>query len=229
MSDLEDQKRRAAIRAVELVTDGMIVGLGTGSTASYAVREIGLRVAQGLKITATATSRATEDLARSLGIPLIAFSNLSSVDLAIDGADEIDLTLRAIKGGGGALFREKIVAASARRTVIIVDSTKPVAQLGRFKLPVEVHAFALKFVERALGDLSLSITLRLDKQGKPFLTDQEQYIFDLSFGSIEDPEALAERLDAIPGLIEHGLFLTEIDTLIVGEEGAVRIVERPTR
>lgn len=227
MADLDAEKLRAAHRAADEIRDGMLVGLGTGSTVNHAVRVIGERVAQGLRITATATSRATETLARSLQIPLVDFSTLAQIDLAIDGADEVDDALRAIKGGGGALFREKIVATAARRVIIIVDSSKPVAQLGKFKLPVEVHPFASKFVEYELAKFGVPLLLRRDLQGAPFLTDQQQYVIDLAFERIADPAALAHALDAIPGIVEHGLFLNEIDVLIIGGADGARVVERP--
>ncbi|HWB20173.1 MAG TPA: ribose-5-phosphate isomerase RpiA [Phycisphaerales bacterium] len=231
MSNLESEKALAAARAIEEVADGMVVGLGTGSTASYVVRGLGLRVADGLKITATATSSATEALASSHGIPLTPFTRLSRIDLTIDGADEIDSQFRAIKGGGGALFREKVVATASDRVVIAVDSSKPVKHLGRFPLPVEVIPFASAFAERSLKQFDVPVTMRMKPDGTPFITDQGAYIYDLAFGRIDDPGEIAHRLRSIPGILEHGLFLSEIDCVYVGKIDHVEAMQRanPTR
>lgn len=226
MADLEAEKQRAAIRAVDEICVDMCVGLGTGSTAAYAIKEIGKRVAEGLKVVGTATSERSEALARSLGIAVVAFSTLASVDLAIDGADEVDARLRAIKGGGGAHCREKIVASAAGRFIVIVDSSKPVDLLGKFKLPVEVLPFAALAAERALAQFSVPVSQRRLPDGSPFLTDQHAFVYDLSFGRIDAPEDVAQAIDAIPGVIEHGLFLREIDTLIVGRGDSVEISNR---
>lgn len=226
MSDRETEKRLAACHAARLVRDGMFVGLGTGTTAAYAVRELGIRVAAGLKITGTATSNATEALASSVGITLVPFDRLARVDLTIDGADEIDSMFRAIKGGGGALLREKVVAAASDEMIVVVDSSKPVTQLGRFPLPVEVLPFASSFVEQTLQGFGASPMKRLRPDGSVFLTDQGSYLYDLSLGAITNPEALAAQLDAIPGVIEHGLFLTEVDTIIIGRGNGVEIFSR---
>jgi len=226
MSDLENEKARAAYRAVDEVGDGMLLGLGTGSTAAYAIRELGKRVSQGLRIEATATSVASENLARSVGIELRPFNSIGRVDLTIDGADEVDPDLRAIKGGGGALLREKVVAAASDRVTIIVDSSKPVTCLGKFKLPVEVLPFAISYVQQTLTTNKISMTQRLNRDGTPFLTDQGAYILDLSLGLIKDPVQLARWLDGIPGVIEHGLFLTEIDALFIGRGNDVEIINR---
>jgi len=227
MPDLELEKAAAARRAVQEVRDGMLVGLGTGSTASHAIRQIGQRVKdEGLKITATVTSKTSETLAVSLGIPLVPLERISYVDLAIDGADEIDGRLRAIKGGGGALLREKIVATVAARAILVVDSSKPVDMLGRFKLPVEVFPFAAAFAERALGDFDAPIVLRRTADGQPFVTDQGTWIYDIAFGRIVDPETLARRLEALPGVVEHGLFLTQIDMAVIAVGNMVKVLTR---
>lgn len=226
MPDLEAEKALAAARAVEEIEDGMLVGLGTGSTASYAVRFLAGRMKDGLRFEGTATSRATEAIARELGIPLVPFDGLSHVDLTIDGADEVDPQLRAIKGGGGALLREKLVASASRRTIVIVDSSKPVERLGRFRLPVEALPFGRAYVESELGCLGAPAALRIKGDGTPFLTDQGNHIFDIGFGCIEDPERLAAELDAITGVVEHGLFLTQIDTLIAARGDTLDIIER---
>lgn len=226
MPDLEAEKALAAARAVQEVEDGMLVGLGTGSTASYAVRFLAERMGRGLKFKGTATSQSTEALAQSLGIELVSFDGISRVDLTIDGADEVDPQLRAIKGGGGALLREKLVASASDRVIIIVDSSKSVDRLGRFRLPVEAFSFGRAYVESALALLGAPAALRTKVDGTPFVTDQGNYIFDLGFGCIGDPEALAASLDAISGVVEHGLFLTEIDTLVVARGDTLEIIHR---
>ena len=211
MPDLDGQKRRAGVRAVDEIRDGMVVGLGTGSTTTYAILEIGRRVAQGgLKINAAATSTPTGMLAVSLGIPLLPMRDLPRLDLVIDGA--------------GALFREKIVAAAADRVVIVVDSSKPVTKLGRFALPVEVHPFALSSVKAQLETLGREVKLRVLSDGTPFLSDQQTNIFDIAFGEIGDPQSMASQLQGIPGVIAHGLFLGLIDMAIVGGDDGVSIL-----
>ena len=227
MSDVDGEKKLAAIRAVAEIKPEMIVGLGTGSTASFAIRELGRRVREeSLKITATATSAATESLAVEEGISVVPFEQLSEVDLTIDGADEVTPQLQGIKGGGGALLREKIVASASKRVIIIVDSSKLVQTLGRFKLPVEVLPFAASFVESSLESFGVPLSRRTQPDGSPFLTDQGAYIFDLHFGVISDPNAVAERLSEIPGVLGHGLFLTEIDAVYLGRDNSVEILRR---
>jgi ribose 5-phosphate isomerase A len=222
VSDLEAEKALAAKRAVDEIQDGMLVGLGTGSTANYVLKYLGKRVAAGLRITAVPTSRMTEALARELAVPLVAFGGLSSVDLTIDGADEIDQNLQAIKGGGGALLREKVIAAASARVIAVVDSSKVVRRLGRFPLPVEVFPFAAEFVGARLADLGVPVSLRLQNDD-PLLTDQGNHILDVAFGVITDPQQTALAIAAIPGVAAHGLFLSEIDTIIVGRDGAVDV------
>lgn len=226
MPDLEAEKALAAHRAVQEVQDGMLVGLGTGSTASYAVRYLAERMKQGLKFKGAATSRATETLAQNLGIELVPFEGLSRVDLTIDGADEISPQLEAIKGGGGALFREKLVASASDRMIVIVDSSKPVERLGRFRLPVEALPFGRAYVESVLAALGVPVALRMKPDGTPFVTDQGGHIFDVSFGRIDDPEATAAALDTIVGVVEHGLFLKEIDTVVVARGETLQIIDR---
>ncbi|UAJ10533.1 ribose-5-phosphate isomerase RpiA [Polymorphobacter megasporae] len=213
--ELELEKALAAVTAMDHLRDGMLVGLGSGSTAAYAIREIARRVADGLKVEATATSPASEALAIGLGIPHVSFERVERVDVTIDGIDEIDSSLRAIKGAGGALLREKIVAAASDLVIMIGDSTKAVATLGRRSLPVEVLPFAAGFALRTLRNLGTPLTRRRKHDGAFFLTDQQAYIFDLKFGVIDDPEQLARTLEAIPGVIAHGLFLGQIDVSII--------------
>lgn len=219
-------KKAAAIAAADEVKDGMLVGLGTGSTAAFLIDELGRRFANGLKFRAVATSIASERQAKGLGIPVLPFSEIAQIDLAIDGADEIDPQLRAIKGAGGAMLREKCVAASARRMVVIADSSKKVTQLGAIMpVPCETLPFAQAFVGRALADLAARVALRT-KDGAPYRTDQDCLIFDCHFGPIADPAGLAARLSAIPGVLGHGLFVTEIAGLYCAEYGSATFTKR---
>jgi ribose 5-phosphate isomerase A len=222
MSTREAEKRLAAARAVDEIKDGMFVGLGTGSTTAYAIKSLSDRIRQGLRITAVATSRATEMFARRLAVPLVPFEQFGSVDLTIDGADEIDCHFQAIKGGGGALLREKVVAAASIRMIAVVDSSKVVRQLGEFPLAVEVVPFASEFVRTHLANLGASVTLR-SVGGEPFITDQSNHILDAAFGKALRPIEIAGAIDAIPGVMEHGLFLSEIDTVVVGRGETVEV------
>ena len=212
---IDKAKQAAAQQALAYVEDGMIVGLGTGSTANYAILGLADRVRQGLKIRAVATSCESEELARSAGISLI--DEFDSVDLTIDGADEVDPFGDLIKGGGGALTREKIVAAASKREIIVVDASKCVETLGSFPLPVEVLPFGSRFVYRLLSDMGAKPSLRLDANS-PFVTDNGNYILDCSFDRIEDAETLVLEINAIPGVVENGLFVGLTDLIIVGSE-----------
>lgn len=205
------QKRSAARAAVAEVEPGMLVGLGTGSTAAFAIEALGERVATGLSIRAIATSRATEKAAAAAGIALLAFDDIATVDLCIDGVDEIDLQLRAIKGAGGAMLREKIVAQAATRMIAVADASKLVARLGAASVPVEVLPFARSAVARAIGDLDGVATLRERAR-----TDQDNIVLDCRFPSIGAPAELASALSAIAGVLGHGLFPSEINVLYVG-------------
>jgi len=227
MADRAREQSVAAARAVDEVRDGMLVGLGTGRTVAFAVRAIAARMRGGLKIAAAATSSATEALARSLGIVPVPFERVARVDLTIDGADEIDRHLRAIKGGGGALLREKVVAAASCRMIVIADGGKLVDVLGRHPLPVEVLPFAAASVERALSAFGVPAPRRHAPDGADYRTDQDAYIYDLAFGAIADPDAIARRLEAIPGIIGHGLFLGLVDAAYVADGENVRVLERP--
>jgi len=222
----EADKKVAAVTAADEIQDGMLVGLGTGSTAAFLIDELGRRFSQGLRFRAVATSLASERQAKGLGIPVLPFAEVAQVDLAIDGADEIDPQLRAIKGAGGAMLREKCVAASAKRMVVIADSSKQVAQLGAtMPVPCETLPFAQSFVARALEELGARVALRM-KDGAPVITDQNNLIVDCHFGLIADPAALQARLSAIPGMLGHGLFVTEVDALYVAENGSATLIER---
>ncbi|GJD47507.1 Ribose-5-phosphate isomerase A [Methylobacterium crusticola] len=209
----QDLKRAAAARAVALVTDGMRLGLGTGSTAAFFVELLGARVRQGLAVIGVPTSEATRAAAQAAGIPLTTLDETPELDLTVDGADEIDAGLRLVKGGGGALLREKIVAAASRRMVVIADGDKRVAVLGRFPLPIEVVPFGLGATRRAVeaalprAGCAGALTLRQAADGSALVTDGGHLILDAHLGRIPDPDALAHALAAIPGVVEHGLFL----------------------
>jgi len=224
---VDTNKRVAAEAAVNEIEADMIVGLGTGSTAAFAISVLAGRVRAGLIITTVATSYATELAARAAGITVVPFADIDYVDLAIDGADQIDPHFYAIKGGGGALLREKIVASSARHMICIVDDSKPVPHLNR-PLPIEVLPFARSYVSAMITALGGDPRLRVDGNGTPLLSDQANILIDCAFGSIADPPALAATLDAIPGILGHGLFLHEVDTLLVGTAHGVERRERKT-
>ncbi len=204
-NDLE--KEAAARASLRFVKDGNIVGLGTGSTAAFAVRMLGDLVKTGLKIRGIPTSVHTRDLAASVGIPLTTLDEFQQIDVTIDGADEFDPQLRLIKGGGGALLREKVIASASRQVVIIADSSKEVAMLGKFPLPVEVIPFAQPLVAKRIVALGAAVKLRQDSSGKTFVSDEGHHILDCSFGQIPDPPALARKLSDMPGVVEHGLFI----------------------
>jgi ribose 5-phosphate isomerase A len=222
----DEEKAAAALQSVEYVADGMVVGLGTGSTAKYVIELLGERVKQGLKIRGIPTSKVSSDLAASLGIPLTSLDKVESIDLTIDGADEIGPGLELIKGGGGALLHEKIVASSSKRLLIVADEKKRVAQLGRFPLPVEVIQFAAAPVERQLRKLGGNPRLRVGADGRPFITDEGNFLFDLSFGQISDPPALANALKSIVGLVEHGLFLDLASIAIVAGPSGTQVLTK---
>jgi ribose 5-phosphate isomerase A len=218
----DEAKLLVAKRAVEFVDDGMAVGLGTGSTATLFIRELGKRVAQGLKIRCVASSDASSELGLALGMDVTSLDTLPELDVYIDGADEVGPELALIKGGGGALLREKIVASAAKRFIIVVDSTKVVERLGRFPLPVEVVKMALPIVEPKLVALGLHPKLRQAKSGGgAYLTDEGNFILDCACGVIEDPEVLAAEIRGIVGVVEHGLFLGMASLVLVAGENGV--------
>ena len=222
---MSQEKQNAARTAVDQIEDGMLVGLGTGSTAAFAISYLAEKVRSGLMISAIPTSEASKKQAQSEGIPLIDFENSPSIDLCIDGADEIDSELNMIKGGGGALLREKIVASSAKRYLIIIDSSKQVETLGSFPLPVEVIPFGWQVVSRKLKDMNASPKLR--KAGpQPFVTDEGNYILDCRLNSIPEVEQLETELNRIPGVVENGLFVAMCDQMIMGKEDQVILKER---
>ena len=219
-------KKLAAEKAVTFVKGGMIIGLGTGSTASFAIEAIGKLVNQGLSIKAVASSIRSEDLAKTHGIPLISFSEIKTIDIYIDGADEVDQQLNLIKGGGGALLREKIVAFNSKEFIVIVDSSKQVDHLGKFPLPVEVTDFGHELTRKHLEKLGCVTTIR-QANNKPYKTDNGNLIIDCEFAKITEVEELNHRMEEIPGIVENGLFSKRmVSKLIVGyENGEVRIRE----
>ena len=222
---MSEEKRLAAERAVEYVQDGMVVGLGTGSTAFYAVKKLGERVRNGLRIRSIPTSESTRQLAEAEGIPLTSFEAVSAIDLTIDGADEVDPYLNLIKGGGAALLREKIVSAASRENVIIVDSSKTVKRLGAFPLPVEVIPFGWQVVTRRIDALGGNPQLRL-KDGAPLVTDQGNWILDCAFGAIPDAAGLELTLNNLPGVVENGLFIKRCTRLVVAQGQELIVRER---
>ncbi|WP_167549601.1 ribose-5-phosphate isomerase RpiA [Paenibacillus borealis] len=218
-------KQLAAEKAVEYVRDGMKVGLGTGSTAYWAIRKLGERVSEGLNITAVATSQASEDQARELGIPLVAFGDVDHLDLTIDGADELDGSLQLIKGGGGALLREKIVAMGSTRMIVVADESKAVTTLGKFPLPVEIVPFAWEWTVADLAKLGCKPELRRSG-GELYKTDNGNYIADCRFEAIDSAADLALALQRIPGVVEHGLFIGIADMAVIGKnDGTIEIIE----
>ena len=222
-----DQEKQAAARAaVELVRSGEIVGLGSGSTAAFAVQFLTERVRDGLKVLGIPTSIHTQQLATKLGIPLTTFDEHPVIDIDIDGADEIDPNLNLIKGGGGAFLREKIIASVSRRFVVIGDSEKQVSTLGRFPLPVEVVPFAEGLIQGRIEALGAKVSLRPTANGKPYVTDEGHHILDCNFGRIADPAGLAQKLRSIPGVVEHGLFIGMAEMALIGKGNEVVRITR---
>lgn len=221
-------KKASAEQACTYITDGMVVGLGTGSTADFAVRHLGERVKQGLRIRGVPTSLRTENLAREVGIPLATLDEVEHIDLTIDGADEVDPALDLIKGLGGALLREKVVASITRKQIIVVDPSKLVPKLGtRSPLPVEVLPFGATVVQRRLEREGFRPVLRV-KEGKPVVTDNGNLVLDVHFeAGVDDARSLEARLNNVPGVVENGFFLGMTWKVIVGEaDGKVREISR---
>lgn len=231
----DDWKRQAAEQALSYVEDGMKLGLGTGSTAEAFLDVLAPRVRGGLKLDCVPTSERTAQKARALGIPLGELDALAPLDLTIDGADEADRDLNLIKGAGAALLREKIVAASSRAMIVIADDSKLVARLGRFPLPVEVLAFGhgstaerIRSAAHALGYAGVAVTQRM-RDGAPVKTDSGNLVFDCAFGAITDVPALAAALSAVPGVVEHGLFVGIATALVIAFPGEVQVIRRASR
>jgi ribose 5-phosphate isomerase A len=231
--DVEAQKRAAAARAVEFVRPGMRLGLGTGSTAKHFVDFLAERVRGGLDVVAVPTSEATRAHAERLGITLTTLDETPELDLTIDGADEIAPDLTLIKGGGGALLREKIVAAASGRMLVIADQSKWVAMLGRFPLPIEIAPFGAAATRRAVEAATAAAgcpgaaPIRKTANGHAFVTDGGHWLLDAQLQRIPDPKTLAARLSAVPGVMEHGLFIGLAGTAIVAGPDGVRLIERP--
>ena len=203
-----DQEKEAAARAsLKFVKDGQVVGLGTGSTAAYFIKLLGDKVRNGLRVRGIPTSDRSREMALSLGIPLITLDECQEIDVTVDGADEVDPQLRLIKGGGGALLREKIVASATRQMVVVADATKQVQRLGRFTLPVEVFRFAHVLVAKWFASLGAEVQLRRNSDGSSYLTDENNHILDCRFGEMRDPDGIARELSSMPGVVEHGLFI----------------------
>ncbi len=221
----ENEKKLVAREAVKLIEEGMTVGLGSGSTAAFMVRELGDRVAQGLSVRGVASSEETEKLARNAGIPVISLDEVDSIDLNIDGADEFDPYMQLIKGGGGALLREKIVAFNSQRNVIIADSGKEVRRLGAFRLPIETIPFATQKIKVLLEKEGLGPILRKSGNG-PFVTDENNHILDINILGRTNLFRLEEFLLNIPGVVETGLFLESTDTIIVAHGNGVKILKK---
>jgi ribose 5-phosphate isomerase A len=210
-----DPKKIAAEKAVEYVENGMIIGLGTGSTAYWAIQRIGQRIKDGLKVQAVASSEKSAQLARDFGISLLPVTELRLINLTIDGADEVDEGRNLIKGGGGALLREKILASNSERLIIVVDESKMVKNLGKFPLPVEIVHFASTLTLNKITELGCETSLRKES-GAEYISDNGNYIIDCKFGSIKDPSTLNRQLHEIPGVVETGLFVGMAPTIIIG-------------
>ena len=227
MNEMDLPKQRAAEKALELIRDGQVVGLGTGSTAKFAIEGIARLVREGLSLKGVPTSIATERMARELGIPLIDLNEAGKIDITVDGADEVDPDFNMIKGGGGALTREKLVALASTKRVILVDETKLVSRLGESRLlPIEVLPFARRMSASLLTELGCVANIRL--QGEtPFVTDNGNSILDCEFGPIDEPGTLEKRIKIIPGVVECGLFIGIADSLVIGFNDRVEVRERP--
>lgn len=219
-------KKIAAEKAVERVEDGMILGIGTGSTVEFAIKKLGEMIKSGLKIQGIPTSIRTKKQAKECGIPLIDINDYNEIDLTIDGADEVDSYLNLIKGGGGALTREKIIAYHSKKVVIIVDESKIVKKLGvGVPIPVEVTKFGWNATKKSLEELNCESELR-KIMDELYITDNSNYILDCDFGKIEDPEALSNQINSIPGVVENGLFLGLADEVIVGSKQGIITLEQ---
>jgi ribose 5-phosphate isomerase A len=203
-----DQEKEAAARAsLRFVKDGQVVGLGTGSTAAYFIRLLAEEVKRGLRVRGIPTSDRSRELAENLGIPLATLDECQEIGVTVDGADEVDPQLRLIKGGGGAMLREKIVASATKQLVIVADASKQVPMLGKFPLPVEVIRFAQALVAKRITALGAAVSVRKNADGTPYVTDENNYILDCRFGQIRDADTLARELSEMPGVVEHGLFI----------------------
>lgn len=228
----DEQKEAAALRALDFVKPGMKLGLGTGSTAEHFVRALGEKVKGGFEIVCVPTSERTSKLAESLGVPLAGLHEVQYLDLTVDGADELDSKLRLIKGGGGALLREKIVATASDRMIVIADASKIVTTLGAFPLPVEIVPFGASVTARKIAEVASAlgctgkISRRADEYGEPFFTDSGNFIYDCAFSKIPDPDNLAPALNAIPGVVDNGLFIDIAALAIIGSPSGIELIEK---
>jgi ribose 5-phosphate isomerase A len=222
MTTAAAEKKRVGFAAAELVEAGMIVGLGTGSSAAFFVDGV---AARGLSIRCVPTSEATAAMARTRGLEVVSLRDVDRIALTVDGVDEVDTNLRAIKGGGGALMREKIVASLSEQVVYIGDSTKLVGTLGAFPLPVEVSPFAAPAIQRQLANAGAEVTLR-EVNGQPFVSDEGHWILDAAFQKIDDPEHFDALLNATPGVVAHGLFIGLIDRMLIARGDEVKALDR---
>ncbi|MGM0500732.1 MAG: ribose-5-phosphate isomerase RpiA [Bacillota bacterium] len=219
-------KKLTGEKAAEYIEDGMIIGLGTGSTAYYAIKKVGEMVRDGLKIKAVPTSKETAELAAEEGIELVELADVESLDLTIDGADEVDPDFNLIKGGGGALLREKIVASATEKLIIVVDESKLVKHLGAFHLPVEITPFSWQYTQRMIEKFSCSSELR-KKDGEIYVTDNGNYILDCDFGKIEDPLKISVELNKLPGVVENGIFAEMAELVVVGyNDGHIEVLDK---
>jgi ribose 5-phosphate isomerase A len=213
-----DPEKQATARAsLKFIENGQVVGLGSGSTATFFIQFLGERVKAGLSIRGVPTSVRTQRLAEECGIPLVTLDQVGSIDVAVDGADEFDPKLCLTKGGGGALLREKIIASAAKKFVVVTDSSKQVPVLGKFPLPVEVIAFAETLLTRRISALGAKVTLRKTADGAAYKTDEGHHILDCNFGQIPDPPALARTLSDMPGVVEHGLFINMVSVILLAK------------
>lgn len=226
METVDAAKELAAQRSLEFIQDGMVVGMGSGTTATHFIKLLGERVKQGLHVRGISSSRASEDLARSLGIPVIDFHQATVIDVTIDGADEVTHKLDLIKGGGGALLREKIVASASKLFVIVADSRKLVERLGKFPLPVEVIPMAAPLVARKLDALGIRPKVRHTASGEEYITDEGNLILDCACGEIEDPHKLAAEIRQMVGVVEHGLFLSMANIALIASDTDVTELTR---
>lgn len=219
-------KKLTGEKAAEYIKDGMIIGLGTGSTAYYAIKKVGEMVKNGLKVKAVPTSKETAELAAEEGIELVELADVESLDLTIDGADEVDPDFNLIKGGGGALLREKIVASATDRLIIVVDESKLVEYLGAFPLPIEITPFSWQYTQKMIEKFSCSSEIRRE-DGEIFVTDNENYILDCDFGKIENPVKITVELNKLPGVVENGIFAEMAEKVVVGyNDGHVEVLEK---
>ncbi|EGY1137062.1 ribose-5-phosphate isomerase RpiA [Listeria monocytogenes] len=222
-----NQKKLAGEKACEWIEDGMVVGLGTGSTVYYTIEKLGQMVNNGLHITGVATSEETTKQAEKLGIPLKSLNDVTEIDVTIDGADEIDTNFQGIKGGGGALLREKMVASASLKNIWVVSEEKLVRSLGKFPLPLEVIPFGWKQIERTLAKEQIQTNIRKQSNGEVYVTNNGNYILDIVNQSFTDAKMWQEKLAQIPGVVEHGLFLDYVDLIICGKaNGETEIIKK---